>query len=266
MTDSAAKPDDPQAAEAAGGTEGAATPAVSPAAPSDQTAVIDPRQALDAHRAEMRTTADRLGKATRHALDIRARFRDRLERDPVRTVAYAAGGVAAVAYLVAGGPSKTMRAIRRKTRGFRDGERAYEALPGGLRSMVDASVPGFGGGREEARREMALAILAWRKDPKNRRRADQMVSEILTPPGPSRVFWIALEAALATAATMVIRGIVLDATRRTLSGGTHVSEQPFGPSGASPAGAAPPAPPGAASYTGWSGRRPSAPTEPDRKP
>lgn len=258
----------PAVAAPAAPTESSAPPALpaTATAASDSTPAPDARKALDTHRAEMRTTADRLGKATRHALDIRSRFRERLERDPVRTVAFLVGGTAAVAYLVAGGPSKTMRALRRNTRGFRDGDRAYEALPGGLRSMVDASVPGFGSGREEARREMAMAILAWRKDPKNRRRADQMVSELLTPPGASRVFWVALEAALATAATMVIRGIVLDATRRTLAGGPIAPGQPFGQSHPAVKDEATSAPPPSTSYTGWSGRRPSVPAEPDRKP
>ncbi len=165
------------------------------------------RVELEAQRARVRGTAEDLGAATRRSLDIKAI----LGRNPVRTVGLAAGAV----FFLLGGPHKTVRAIRGALGANADGERAYAALPASLQAFVDHSAPGFGDGKTEAKAQLALALHAWREDPKNRKKADQLVRETLTPPGPSRAFWALVEVAAVTAAGIIAKQVVA----RRMAGG-----------------------------------------------
>ncbi|MDQ5841560.1 MAG: hypothetical protein M3537_10585, partial [Chloroflexota bacterium] len=70
----------------------------------------------------MRATAERLEAATRRAFDLRARLR----QHPVQTAAVAVG----LAFVLLGGPRRTIRQIRRALGGSAEAERAYAALPG----------------------------------------------------------------------------------------------------------------------------------------
>jgi hypothetical protein len=149
---------------------------------------------------------------------------------------------------------------------------------------VDASATGFGESKAEAKGQMALALLAWRADPKNRKKADRLVSETLTPPGPERAFWALVEVAAVTAAGIIAKQVVARSMAggavRALLGrpGPIVPPMPPPPTDAAldvKAPADPKAPsakaktlPGPSGYTGWSGRsdvagpaREPAPTE-----
>lgn len=205
------------------------------------------RVELAAQRARVRATADRLESAARRAFDLRARLR----QHPVETAGVAVG----LAFILLGGPRRTVRQIRRALGGSAEAERAYASLPGSLRALVDASVSG-GKDRDEARRQLALALHAWREDPKNRKRAARLVSETLAPPGPGRAFWSFVEIAAATAAGIVARQVV---SRRL---GEEPKSRP--PSAGPRSEGTPPAD----RYSGWSGQRgtPAGPAKPTLQP
>jgi hypothetical protein len=187
-------------------------------------------------------------------------------RHPARTVGLAVGA----AFFFLGGPSKTVHAVRRAFGAAADGEKAYAALPASLRSFVDASATGFGESKAEAKGQMALALLAWRADPKNRKRADRLISETLTPPGPQRAFWALVEVAAVTAAGIIAKQVVARSMAggavRALLGRPGPVVPPISPPAAEAAvdahaAADTKAPsaksktaPGPSGYTGWSGR------------
>jgi len=205
------------------------------------------RVELAAQRAQVRATAERLEAAARRAFDLRARLR----QHPVQTAAVAAG----LAFILLGGPRRTIRQIRRALGGSAEAERAYTSLPGSLRALVDASASG-GKDREEARRQLAMALHVWREDPKNRKRAAKLVSETLAPPGPGRAFWSVVEIAGVTAAGIVARRVVArrlaeDPKSRPPSAGPKVEAAPQ-----------------TGRYSGWSGQggTPAGPAKPTLQP
>lgn len=219
------------------------------------------RVELEAQRARVRGTATRLEAATRQSLNIKAL----VGRHPIRT----AGLVAGAAFFLLGGPHRSIRAVRRALGGNLDGERAYAALPASLRALVDSTAPGHGAAKAEAKAQMALALHAWREDPKNRKKADRLVSETLTPPGPARAFWGLVEISAVTAAGIIGRRVV---ARRLMEGVFRSPSSPAATTPTAPTGQAvsPPAQTKrtvstgnstsgpAAMYTGWSGRTPAA--------
>jgi hypothetical protein len=200
-----------------------------------------------------------------------------------------AGVVAGAAFLLLGGPQRTVRLLRRTLRGTTNGDAAYAALPPVLRRLVDETAPGFGASKAEARGELALALHAWREDPKNRKKANKLVSETLLPPGPERAFWTMVEVAGVATAGLIARQILSRGLRGAVLGvrpspptGTPAPVAPVAPVAAPPGGAAGD---GAASssmptarskaptarsavatgYTGWSGRQASV-AGPAREP
>jgi hypothetical protein len=209
------------------------------------------RVELEAQRARVRSTADNLQTTARRSLDLR----ELVGRNPVRTVAVVGG----LAFILIGGPRRTIRALRQTVAGSADAERAYASLPATLRAFVDDSAP-HGADRDQARGAMALALHAWREDPKNRKKADRLVSEALTPPGPRRVFWEFTEAVAVAAAALVARQIMARALVAGTGGGKRGKPETPLPSEVSDRAAdtkpAPTAKP--AFYAGWSGRRPSS--------
>ena len=220
------------------------------------------RVELEAQRARVRATADRLEAATRHALDLPARVREH----PVQTAAIAAG----LAFLVLGGPRRVVRQVRQAVRGS-DAERAYAALPGSLRALIDSVAPGRGDDRAEARGQLALALHAWREDPKNRRRGARLASEALAPPGPGRAFWSLVEIGGATAVGILARRAVTrwltgDPLREAPAVGIDraASTREAPKQGADSPAAGSRAAPTTARYVGWSGQRggPAGPSRP----
>jgi hypothetical protein len=236
------------------------------------------RVELEAQRTRVRGTAVGLESAARRSLDIRAM----VGRHPARTIGLAAGA----AFFLLGGPHRAVRAVRRALGASADGQKAYAALPPALRAFVDTSASGFGASKAEAKGEMALALLAWRENPKNRKKADRLIAETLTPPGPSRAFWALVEVAGVTAAGIIAKQVVA----RSLAGGamgallgrpaptaTPVSGTQVGAEdrsdGAAKAAVGPDVKADSrgaptkksASYTGWSGRSVETTPKPSRK-
>lgn len=202
------------------------------------------RLELEAQRQRVRGTAERLESATRRSLDVRAL----IGRHPAQTVGLAAGA----AFFLLGGPHRTVWAIRRALGAGANGEKAYQGLPPALRAFVDASAPGFGAAKAEAKGEMALALLAWRADPKNRKKADRIITRALTPPGPSGAFWAFVEVAGVTAAGIIAKQVVA----RRLAGGAARSLF-----GSSPTDIAPAAKPSESAQSGPSATRADGPSE-----
>jgi len=229
----------------------------------------------------VRGTAERLETTARHSFDVKAI----IGRHPVRVVALGAGA----AYFLLGGPHKTVRLVRQAFGAAAEGDKAYAALPPSLRALVDASAPGKGTAKAEAMGEMALALHAWRENPKNRKKADRLVSVALTPPGPSRAFWALVEVAGVTAAGILAKQVVGRNLARgafgTLLGrsGSNTETEPKAtePKAPEPKSATEPkakvqpqSSTGSSStgYAGWSGRQASVagparePTEPAKTP
>ena len=200
------------------------------------------RVELAAKRAQVRATADEVAAAGRRAVDLQAMVR----RNPLRVAALVGG----VAFFAFGGPRRAVRAVRRAFRDPVDGERAYAALPGSLRALVDATAPGGGAAKDEARGQMALALHAWREDPKNRKRAVRLISQTLSPPGAERALWAMVEVVAVTAAGLIARQVV---ARRLVN--ELLSSRPSRPGAptAAPSAASAATPPG--QYSGWSGQR-----------
>ncbi|HEY7452195.1 MAG TPA: hypothetical protein VIA02_06740 [Candidatus Limnocylindria bacterium] len=212
------------------------------------------RLELEAQRARVRRTAGDLETEVRRALDPRSLIR----RHPGQTAAVAAG----LAFVLLGGPRRTVRFVRRSLTSAADGDRAYAALPGALRTLVDETAPGFGESKAQAKREMALAVQAWRADPKNRKKADRLVSMTLTPPGPERAFWSVVETVAVAGAAVVARGFIADRIRVFLGSKTApprpgAGTEPPSSSSAPQGRVAAPSGPADTGYAGWSGRRPS---------
>lgn len=215
------------------------------------------RLELEAQRARVRGTADRLEVEVRKAMNPASIIR----RHPGQTAAAIAG----LAFLVLGGPRRTVRFVRQSVRGRADGDRAYASLPPVLRSLVDDTASGFGDSKSEAKRQMALALLAWRADPKNRKKADKAISLALTPPGPERVFWTAVEVVAVTGSAILTRQVLAKRLSQFLGGRPPAAAEPASeasdtpvPGPAPKAGRAPaPSGPAETGYSGWSGRRDS---------
>jgi hypothetical protein len=210
------------------------------------------RVELEAQRARVRATADDLQTTARRSLDLR----ELVGRNPARTVAVVGG----LAFILIGGPRRTIRAVRQAVAGSADAERAYASLPPTLRAFVDDTAP-HGGARDQARGQMALALHAWREDPKNRKKADRLVSEALTPPGPRRVFWEFTEAVAVAAAALVARQIITKALLAGTGGKKNdeadPSPSPSGESADAGRGTKPAPTTKPAFYAGWSGRHSS---------
>jgi hypothetical protein len=197
----------------------------------------------------VRGTADRLETEVRKAMDPRSIIR----RHPGETAAVVAG----LAFLILGGPRRTVRFVRRSVRGAADGERAYASLPPVLRSLVDDSAPGFGESKAEAKRQMALALHAWRADPKNRKKAEQLVSLTLTPPGPDRTFWSLVEVVAVAAAAILTRQVLTKRLSDFLGSRPAAVAPPAADTTTSSSRVAASPGPADTGYTGWSGRQAS---------
>jgi len=209
--------------------------------------LAETRVEVDAQRAEIEETVERLRARVRSAIDIPAKLR----RNPLLFGGLAAGAV----FLAAGGPVRLLRAARRRVRPT-PAQQAYDSLPRAMQHWVDAMAGAVGPRGEEARRLLAEELQRWRHEPLSRKQAKVLAKEAADgPPGPSRTAWRALE----TGATMLSAALARRAIERFLSG-----DQPIEAAAElSPAHTERPGVPAAAaakgqSYAGWSTpRKPS---------
>jgi hypothetical protein len=165
--------------------------------------LAETRLAISAQRAEMERTSDQL----RDALDVRKRFAE----NPALFVAVGAGA----AFLLAGGPVRVARLVRRRM--FRsDPEKAYDALPKFMQGWVDGMAGTIGPRAAEARQSLSEELLRWRHDPKRNRKISKKMAEELAkgPAGPKRTAWTAFEAG----AAIITAALARKAIERFLSG------------------------------------------------
>lgn len=214
--------------------------------------LAETRLDVEAQRAAIEQTADRLRERARRAVDVKAKLRE----NPVLFGGLAAGAV----FLAAGGPMRLLRAARRRVAPTRT-EQAYDALPRGMQRWVDALAEGVGPKGEEARRLLAEELQRWRHEPMSRKQARALAKEAAEgPPGPSRTAWKALEAA----ATLISAALARRAIERFLAGdpsleaAAELSPAHAAANGEKPAGGAR-RPASGSDYAGWSATGRAAP-------
>ena len=165
--------------------------------------LAETRLAISAQRTELERTADQL----RDALDLKKRFRE----NPALFVGLGAGAV----FLIAGGPVRVARLIRRRVFPS-DPEKAYDSLPKPMQSWVDHMAGAVGPRASEARESLSHELLRWRHDPRKHGKVSKKLAKQIAegPPGPQRAAWNAFEAG----AAILTAALARKAVERFLSG------------------------------------------------
>jgi len=147
--------------------------------------IDETRLEIAAQRVELETTADRL----RDALDLGKRIRE----NPGVVI----GIGAAAAFLVAGGPRRLARLLRRRL-APNVAEQAYDALPATMQAWVTTLADEAGPKASAARDELVEQLRRWRRDPVKDKKARRALAKQMVegPPGPKRAAWNAAETAL----------------------------------------------------------------------
>lgn len=155
------------------------------------------RVEITAQRAELEATVDRL----RDALDLGKRVRE----NPGVVI----GIGAAAAFLVAGGPRRIARILRRRM-APNAAEQAYDALPATMQAWVSALAGEAGPKANAVRDELVEALRRWRRDPIKDRKARKALAKQMVegPAGPSRAAWTAAETAMTLVAAALARKAV----------------------------------------------------------
>ncbi len=118
--------------------------------------LAETRVEIAARRADNESTAAELDARVRHALDVKARFRE----NPLIFIGLGAGAV----FLLAGGPALVFRFARRRVNPSA-AEQAYDALPAPMQAWVDTLVSGSGPKAQKARDALVEELARWRHDP-----------------------------------------------------------------------------------------------------
>jgi hypothetical protein len=165
--------------------------------------LVETRLAISAQKVELERTADQL----RDALDVKKRFQE----NPALVLGLAAGAV----FLIAGGPVRVGKLIRRRL--FRSQpEKAYDSLPKPMQSWVDSMAGTIGPRAAEARQSLSEELQRWRHNPKRNAKVSKKLAEEMAkgPAGPKRSAWTAFEAGAAVLTAALAR----KAVERFLSG------------------------------------------------
>ena len=151
--------------------------------------LAETRVELAEQRAQNDRAATELEARVRHALDIRARLRE----NPLPLI----GVGAAAVFLVAGGPKRVARMIRRRVRPT-NAEQAYDALPRPMQAWVDTLVAEVGPKADAARAALTEELQRWRTEPMKNKKARKELAKAMVegPPGPGRTAWKVAETAL----------------------------------------------------------------------
>jgi ElaB/YqjD/DUF883 family membrane-anchored ribosome-binding protein len=199
--------------------------------------IAETRLEIASQRAELETTANRL----RDALDLGKRVRE----NPGVVI----GIGAAAAFLIAGGPRRLARMLRRRM-APNAAEQAYDALPATMQAWVSAIADEAGPKAAAARDELVEELKRWRRDPvKDRKARKELARQMVEgPPGPQRAAWNAAETALGLVAAALAR----KAIARFLTDEPPARERPASDSDKPPHNTA--AGPGPDDYAGWSKR------------
>ena len=156
--------------------------------------IAETRVEIAAQRAEMEATADRL----RDSLDLGRRIRE----NPGVVI----GIGAAAAFLIAGGPRRLTRMLRRRL-SPNAAEQAYDALPETMQAWVSALAGEAGPKAAAVRDELVDELKRWRRDPiKDKKARKELAKQMVEgPPGPKRAAWTAAETALGLVAAAVAK-------------------------------------------------------------
>jgi hypothetical protein len=207
--------------------------------------LAETRVEVAAQRADNERNAAELEARVRRAMDIRARFRE----NPALIIGLGAGAV----FLLAGGPKRVARLVRRRLRPT-NAEQAYGVLPRPMQAWVDALVSEVGPKADEARSALIEELQRWRHEPIKDRKARKELAKAMVegPPGPSRAAWKAAEVGLAlVSAALARKAIEVFVTGEPSRG----KDKPGKAAKATPAKVAPGHPdPAARQYSGFSTR------------
>jgi ElaB/YqjD/DUF883 family membrane-anchored ribosome-binding protein len=200
------------------------------------------RVEIAAQRAELETTADNL----RDALDLGKRVRE----NPGIVI----GIGAAAAFLIAGGPRRLARLLRRRL-APNAAEQAYDALPATMQAWVTTLADEAGPRASKVRDDLVEELKRWRRDPVKDKKARRELAKQMVdgPPGPGRTAWTAAETALGLVAAAVAR----KAIARFLTDEPPAGDRAAAASAAAKARGAEhntAAGPGPDDYAGWSKR------------
>ncbi|HET9417346.1 MAG TPA: hypothetical protein VFP30_07375 [Candidatus Limnocylindria bacterium] len=171
--------------------------------PTAEAKLAATRSEIAAKRTELERTSDQL----RDALNIKKRFQE----NPALVLGVGAGAV----FLLAGGPVRVAKLIRRRV--FRsDPEKAYDALPKPMQSWVDHMAGAVGPRASEARDTLAEELERWRHNPRRHGKISKKLAKQIAegPPGPQRAAWNAFEAG----AAILTAALARKAVERFLSG------------------------------------------------
>lgn len=168
-----------------------------------QDPLAETRVAIGSQRLELERTADQL----RESLDLGRQLR----QNPVPLVAVGAG----VLFLVAGGPSRVARLVRRQFFPS-NAEKAYDTLPKPMQAWVDHMAGAVGPRAGEARHALADELARWRADPRKHGKVNKKLAKQIAegPPGPGRTIWTAAEAG----ASILVVALARKAVERLLAG------------------------------------------------
>lgn len=147
--------------------------------------IAETRVEIAAQRAELETTAEGL----RDALDLGKRIRE----NPGVVV----GIGAAAAFLIAGGPRRLARLLRRRL-APNAAEQAYDALPATMQAWVSTLAGEAGPKASAVRDDLVEELRRWRRDPIKDKKARRELAKHMVegPPGAARTAWTTAETVL----------------------------------------------------------------------
>ncbi len=169
------------------------------------------RSEIASKRTELERTSDQL----RDSLNVKKRF----QQNPALVLGVGAGA----AFLLAGGPVRIAKLVRRRL--FRsDPEKAYDALPKPMQSWVEHMAGAVGPRAGEARETLAEELERWRHNPRKHGKISKKLAKQIAegPPGPQRAAWNAFEAG----AAILTAALARKAVERFLSGEPPSGERP----------------------------------------
>jgi ElaB/YqjD/DUF883 family membrane-anchored ribosome-binding protein len=210
------------------------------------------RVEIAAQRAELETTADHL----RDALNLGKRVRE----NPGVVI----GIGAAAAFLIAGGPRRLARRLRRRL-APNAAEQAYDALPATMQAWVSTLADEAGPKASKVRDDLVEELKRWRRNPVKDKKARRELAKQMVegPPGPGRTAWTVAETALGLVAAALARKAIARFLTDEPPPGDRAAAAAAAAAGSAAATAAPSAPktphntaagPSPDDYAGWSKR------------
>jgi hypothetical protein len=202
--------------------------------------IAETRLEIEAQRRELEATADGL----HDALDIGKRIRE----NPGIVI----GIGAAAAFLVAGGPKRLARLLRRRL-APNAAEQAYDALPAPMQAWVSTLAGEAGPKAAKVREQLVEELRRWRRDPiKDKKARRELARQMVDgPPGPARTAWTTAETVLGLVGAALAR----KALQRFLTDEPPTTHRAAAASAATKARSAAhntAAGPGPDDYAGWS--------------